>query len=234
MQQLLLAPALVFQAAQVIRRTPRLPEAQGPRAGTSGQGPPLRLLILGDSSAAGVGAATQQQALSGQLVQQLAPKRTVSWRLVARTGLTTAAMAGFLERADQAPFDIAVTALGVNDATRLVGPARWVAHTRKLHAMLRMRHAVRRIYVTAMPPLDRFPALPRPTAGVVGAHGRVMMAALAADLAQQPDVEILRPDWEDDPALMASDGFHPGPAIYHRWGAYMARHILRDLEIGPP
>ena len=35
------------------RRTPKLPEAAGPRSGTSGQGPPLQVLILGDSAAAG-------------------------------------------------------------------------------------------------------------------------------------------------------------------------------------
>ncbi|NNK63037.1 MAG: SGNH/GDSL hydrolase family protein, partial [Gemmatimonadetes bacterium] len=30
-----------------------------------------------------------------------------------------------------------------------------------------------------------------------------------------------------DPSLMASDGFHPGPAIYQGWGERVARIIRR-------
>ena len=51
-----LAPLLVAQALRTRRVTPRLPEAAGERSGTQGEGPRLRLLVLGDSAAAGVGA----------------------------------------------------------------------------------------------------------------------------------------------------------------------------------
>ena len=56
-----LAPLLLVQGRWVRRRTPLLPEPPGPRAGVIGQGPVLRLLIVGDSSAAGVGVAHQAQ-----------------------------------------------------------------------------------------------------------------------------------------------------------------------------
>lgn len=49
---LALAPVLIAQGLQVRRVTPRLPEPPGPRSGTAGGGPPLRLLIAGDSAAA--------------------------------------------------------------------------------------------------------------------------------------------------------------------------------------
>ncbi len=67
-----LGPLLLLQGRHVRRVTPVLPEPPGPRQGRSGAGPALRLLILGDSAAAGVGASTQGEALSGQLVQTLA------------------------------------------------------------------------------------------------------------------------------------------------------------------
>src|SRR5689334_20066239 len=66
-----LVPLLALQGRRVRRVTPRLPEPPGPRAGLAGDGPPLRLLILGDSSAAGVGAPSQDEALSGRLVSEL-------------------------------------------------------------------------------------------------------------------------------------------------------------------
>ena len=51
---LALSPVLLFQAVQLRRRALRLPEADGPRDGIAGDGPVLRILIIGDSSAAGV------------------------------------------------------------------------------------------------------------------------------------------------------------------------------------
>ncbi|EEX09439.1 hypothetical protein SL1157_1477 [Ruegeria lacuscaerulensis ITI-1157] len=53
-----LLPLLAAQALMVRQRALRLPEPSGPREGRQGRGPRLRLLIVGDSSAAGVGAGT--------------------------------------------------------------------------------------------------------------------------------------------------------------------------------
>lgn len=51
-----LATILVVQEKQVKGNTPRLPEAGRPRKGVRGdRGKQIRLLILGDSAAAGVG-----------------------------------------------------------------------------------------------------------------------------------------------------------------------------------
>ncbi|MDA9318629.1 SGNH/GDSL hydrolase family protein, partial [Octadecabacter sp.] len=54
-------PVLVTQGPFIKFRTPRLQEPKGARMGVIGQGPDLRLLIVGDSSAAGGGVATQSQ-----------------------------------------------------------------------------------------------------------------------------------------------------------------------------
>src|SRR5829696_9767961 len=93
-----LAPVFALQGRHVQRVTPRLPEPPGPRTGCEGAGPELRLLLLGDSAAAGVGAASQDEALSGRLVGALAATFRVSWTLVARTGATTAGTARHLAR----------------------------------------------------------------------------------------------------------------------------------------
>ncbi|RMD81354.1 MAG: SGNH/GDSL hydrolase family protein, partial [Candidatus Dadabacteria bacterium] len=57
-----LGPLLLWQGWRVRLNVPRLPEAPGPRQGRAGKGPLLRLLIVGDSAAAGVGAAHQDEA----------------------------------------------------------------------------------------------------------------------------------------------------------------------------
>lgn len=233
LQQVALAPVLGVQALQVVRRTPRLPEADGPRNGISGQGPELRLLILGDSSAAGVGVATQSDALSGHLVRALGAEYRVSWTLIAQTGWTTGRLREVVRHTAPEPFDIAVTALGVNDTTRLIGPHRWLEHTGELHDLIRARFSVRRIYATTVPPLEHFRALPRPLNAVLGGHAARLRRALE-DMAEATEgLRLIAPDWGLDPALMAADGFHPGPEIYRGWGAFAGQLILDDLHAQP-
>lgn len=86
-----LGPVLLPQAHWLRRTALRLPEAPGPRQGVEGQGEPkLRVLVVGDSSAAGVGMADQAHALALPLARELALRegRAVGWQLVARSGST--------------------------------------------------------------------------------------------------------------------------------------------------
>ncbi|MEY8839238.1 SGNH/GDSL hydrolase family protein, partial [Cribrihabitans sp. XS_ASV171] len=153
-----------MQGLAVRRRAVRLPEPEGPRAGRAGRGPNLRLLILGDSSAAGVGAGMQAQALSGQLVARLGRHYAVSWQLEAMTGRTTADALAALDRVE-GPIDMAVTALGVNDVTRGVSRARFAEGQAALVERLQAMGA-RRLVLSGVPPMERFPALPQPLAWV--------------------------------------------------------------------
>ena len=49
---ILLGPILLLQAVWVRRRTPVLPEPPGERSGSRGDGPYLKLAVIGDSAAA--------------------------------------------------------------------------------------------------------------------------------------------------------------------------------------
>jgi lysophospholipase L1-like esterase len=211
----------------------RLPEAEGPRAGRVGAGL-LRLLIAGDSSAAGVGASTQDQALSGRLAQALADLEP-DWRLVARTGATTAALLAHLRALPSVPTDVAVLALGVNDVTRPVPLARWLDAQAALIGHLTGDLGARRVVLTGVPPMGAFPALPRPLRGVLGARAARFDAALAELAARTPAARHLAFDPALlDPGLMASDGYHPGPVLYARWADALARAIRADFTPGAP
>ena len=92
-----LAPVLLAQGRRLRRTVPSLPEPAGARSGASGSGPLLRLLVAGDSAAAGVGAQTQDDALTGRIVAGLAPSFHVRWKLLAFTGAMTVDMLDHLE-----------------------------------------------------------------------------------------------------------------------------------------
>ena len=220
--KLALAPLLLTQGLTVRRRALVLPEATGPRAGVLGTGPDLRLLIVGDSSAAGVGVATQTQALAGLLVDWLGGQYRVRWRLIARTGATTASTLAHLETTAPEPFDVAVTALGVNDVTHGVPLGRWLARQARLRALLADRFAVRQVIVSGLPPMGSFPALPQPLRAVMGLTARRFDATLAARLTGAAGAAHVAFSLPLTPDLMAEDGFHPGLKGYALWAESLA------------
>lgn len=229
--KLALAPLLVAQGLRVRARALKLPEAAGPRAGVQGAGPPLRLLILGDSSAAGVGASTQQNALSGRLAAALGARYTVQWRLIARTGATTADTLSQLEHEKPEPYDVAVVALGVNDVTHSVPLARWLDSQARLRALLARRFAVRHVVSSGLPPMGAFPALPQPLRAIMGHTARRFDAALGDALAKESTATHVPFEMELTPDLMAEDGFHPGPAGYAVWAEGLLPAVLQAAAL---
>lgn len=221
-----ISPLLIAQAVLTRARAVRLPEPAGPRNGVSGQGPELRLLIIGDSAAAGVGTEHQRDALSGQLVECLAERFRVSWLLEAESGATTADTLGRLSGLQARAFDVAVTSLGVNDVTGHTGLRKWMGQQRELRARLKERHGVSTIVVSSLPPMHGFPALPRPLRNYLGERASRFDAALKADLEKRADGLYLDLRFSENPALIAEDGFHPGPEMYTEWARRAADMIV--------
>lgn len=222
----LLAPVLWVQGRRVRRNTPRLPEAAGPRTGVAGQGLPVRLLVLGDSAAAGVGCTTQQEALTGQLVALLAPHVTVHWTLWAQNGRDTADVLALLQAADAQPFDVVVTSLGVNDITNQISPATWRARQAALLQLLVDKFGARQIRVSSVPPMHLFPALPQPLRWYLGQRAQRFNRELQVLLQQHPQAAYAGVEFPMEPAYMAADGYHPGPPACRLWAQEMAQRIL--------
>jgi len=230
-----LAPLLLWQGARVRRQALRLPEASGARAGLAGTGELcLRLLIVGDSSGAGVGAATQDEALAGRLSEALAVRLggRVHWQLLARTGHLSADALAQLQSSELQPADVMVTALGVNDVVGQVAPRRWVKTLAQLDALARARAGVRYTLYSAVPPMHAFPLLPQPLRWLMGAHALRMNRALARALIQDTTrgMQALPAHLHGQEAarLMARDGFHPAPAGYAVWAESLADRIARE------
>lgn len=226
--RVLLSPLLITQALKVRRTAQSLPEAAGPRQAVVGHGPTLRLRLIGDSSGAGVGVALQTDALIGQVVGQLAPHFTVHWHLDALTGATTASTLTRLKDATPHPTDIILTALGVNDVTRLIPPKIWQRQQSQLLNRIRTLYAPRAIYMSAIPPVGEFPLLPNPLRWTLGRQAQTIEVAQRAWVTQHPEVTLIPFDQPMDPSMMASDGFHPSAPIYTLWAKEMTSRILSD------
>ena len=225
MALLFMAPVFVLQGRQVRARTPILPEPDGVREGQIGRGPDQRLLILGDSAAAGVGVSVQDEALSGRLVEALAPHFRLQWRLEARNGRRAGDVLAGAGLPSQGTFDTIVISLGVNDVTAGTPIWFWINQMETLLDRLRKDYGARYILVTAVPPMDHFPALPQPLRWYLGARAAAMNRGLARRLSVSADVELVEVPFSEAPDVMAEDGFHPGPAGYRDWARTLAERI---------
>jgi lysophospholipase L1-like esterase len=235
--KLALSPLLVTQAVLARRRAPLLPEAQGARTGVVGEGPPVRLLIVGDSSGAGVGVPTQDIALAGYLSRTLADeaRRRVHWQLLARSGITSAQALALVQRERPRQADVAVIVLGVNDVIDQVPSHRAVQHRAALADWLLAHGTVRHVVFAPLPPVGQFPLLPQPLRWIMGRDALRHDEAMARWAASRSDVSHVSIDIRLDADCMASDGFHPGEPVYRACGEALARHIAtRKIESESP
>lgn len=221
-----LSPLLLAQGLYVRRTAVRLPEAAGLREGVAGQGEPLALMILGDSAAAGVGAESQHEALSGQLAIRLSGRFRLSWRLWAETGRTSRDILAVLQRAPAQPIDVVLTSVGVNDVTSGMRLAAWLEQQAGIVGLLKSKFDARRIIVSALPPMQHFSALPQPLRWVLGRRAARFNAALADALRDDPVCRMLPIEFPFEPAFLASDGFHPSAAAYALWAEQAAALML--------
>lgn len=225
---LALSPLLLMQGLYVRIVTPRLPEAAGARAGETGDGPALRLLILGDSAAAGVGTDSQQRALSGQLAERLAGDYRLSWRLWAENGRTSGQSVALLEQRTPEPFDTVLLSLGVNDVTGGLSLNKWLRQQRRLVELLLGKFSARHVIFTPLPPMHHFPALPQPLRWALGMRAKQFNQALRGFIADQPQCSLLAFDLPMLAEFIASDGFHPSAMTYALWAEQAAAAIKRQ------
>jgi lysophospholipase L1-like esterase len=231
-----LFPLLYAQAQGVRAGVVPLAEPPGARAGrVGGSRRALRLLVVGDSSAAGVGAPHQREALALPLAQRLARQldARVTWRLLARTGLTSESALDYLRSRQVPQADVAVVVVGVNDITQQVPLVQALKQRADIAIWLNAHAGVTDVLFPALPEMELFPSLPQPLAWWAGEMSRRNNRAQArwanAWPLAAPRVRHVPMDGVMQPELMGADGFHPGPGLYARVVERLAGVIAADV-----
>ena len=215
-------PIALLQGLWVRIRTPSLPPARGRRGRVGAADGPASLVVgLGDSIIAGTGVGHQREALTGQFSRRWHEhsRRPVEWRAHGFNGATSAVVVHRI--APHVPAaDVYLISAGVNDAVRGVRAATFAANLRHLLQVLRAKspHAV--ILFTGLPPLEQFPALPRPLGPLLAARARELQAAARRVVVQEGGATLC---YEFPPQMardgFASDGFHPAAQACDEWAA---------------
>lgn len=228
-----LGPVLLLQSRHLRKTALRLPEAAGPREGSipsSNLTRPLRLLFLGDSSAAGVGVARQEQALALQTSELLAARLDVpvEWQLLAKSGVNTQQALKLLPRGLLKPIDVLITALGTNDVTSQRSASQFLAEYKTLVNHIHQQCSDLAVVITGLPPLRILPAAPHPLRWYLGKYAASLDATLKRWVQSEAGFRYVSLDWAAVPNDMAEDRFHPGLGQYRHW-AHLVTESIAEL-----
>ncbi|WP_213803689.1 SGNH/GDSL hydrolase family protein [Granulicella sp. dw_53] len=233
--KLLLGPVLLAQGRRLRRTALRLKEAEGERSGIvtiEGSQSPLKLLFVGDSTMAGVGARHQSAALAPQVAANLAERlgRSIHWQMVAKSGVNTK-QALELVRAHQIPTaDVLITALGTNDVTSQTAPLKFIADYKNLVDAVAKQTGARFGAISGLPPLHIASAAPQPLRWYLGRYAHLLDEHLRRWTALQQNLTYVSLQWASNPKDMAEDGFHPGENLYKAWANLLAENIATLLS----
>lgn len=223
-------PLYLLQGRRLKRSIPRLPEVPEPRHGRfDGQRPSLSLLAVGESPLAGVGLDSAEETVIARTAATLARdnRRAVKWTIVARGGVTVAdTIAGLLPGVRSTEVDLVLIGLGVNDCLQLTGARRWQTGLEDLLDGLNERCRPRLIVMAGVPPMQHFPALPQPLAGMLGLRARMLDIASAHVASSRKGVVHVPMAFDGrSQELFCDDGFHPSAHGHQQWAEQLVEVI---------
>lgn len=190
---------------------------------------PVELVILGDSTAAGVGSPALSQSLAVLVADRVAARLGCPVHVVSK-GISGARTATVL--ANQVPLlqtakpDVVLIVIGSNDVTHVTAPWTMRRQTTALVEAAR-KTGQAPVVIGGIPQFRTVPALLQPLRWVTGRYASVLREvqrhAVAQAGATYVDIAALAsPRFVGRPESMSSDGFHPSPVGYGFWADALA------------
>lgn len=224
-----LFPLLIPQALYVRKTAPRFAPADGPPSGSVGSGKQVRLLAIGDSIIAGVGANTLPNALVGQTAAALssALDGCVQWQALGVSGYNSKkVLTELVPKMPEHSADFVIVSVGVNDVTGLTTMRQWRRNLKLLLGSIADHSPNAVVAASGLPPMHRFPLLPQPLRAVFGMRSRSFDDALRNIVEELPNCRYVPLNFDPDPSQFAADGYHPSEESYVEYGRQVADALM--------
>lgn len=233
-------PLMIFQGTR-LRKTLHFPAEPTDISGEYGHdGQKFKVLLVGESSIAGVGASSHAKGLPGMFARELADHYDwqVQWEVVAKSGYTAHKVnTKLLKHIKSEAADLILIGLGANDALGWSSPHKWATDITQILNQLRQRFPRTPILFMNLPPLQFFPALPI----LIRSSASYNLSLLGKELEKisnkYEQVWFCGPSdefttWSEelkqttDKSELFSDGIHPSEKTYRRWGSLLGRFVI--------
>jgi lysophospholipase L1-like esterase len=230
-----IAPFLWAQGQRVRKKVGVLPDAAGPKRGIAGTGENVaKLLVIGESTVAGLGARTHDKALAGQFAKNLSEHlhRPIEWHVIGRNGVT--ARRTIDELVPRIPkkenFDYILLGLGGNDVLKLSSPVKWRRDMTELIELMRGRYPDAVIFITNCPMIIASPVLPEPIKSILWELSKMHDANIREFTSEMERVFYFpQPEAFEREGFFA-DGIHPSERGYADWAKAMVDYFAETYE----
>jgi lysophospholipase L1-like esterase len=217
-------PFLFLQGQYVRRKIGVLPDAQGEKRGVSGEGDEtVKLLVIGESTVAGLGARTHENALAGQFSRFLSSKinKKVEWHVIGKNGVTAKKTMELLvpQIPEDEKFDYIMLGVGGNDVLKLSSPRKWRRDATDLINFMREKYPEAVMFMTNAPAVHLSPVLPQPIKFLLGNLSKLHDRNSQEFIPKMKVFYFHRPD-EVTEGFFA-DGIHPSEKGYADWSKRM-------------
>jgi len=232
---------MYLDAKRIRKNIPDFPEATGFEGiAKNGEDNQFKLIVLGESTMAGVGVATNEEGFAGHLAKELAQQlnQTVHWKVYAKSGYNARKVTKeIFPTITESKADIVVIGIGANDSFELNSPSRWCRDVLELINKVQSKFPNTPIYFTNMPPIKSFPILSPVLQYTVGTLAELLEAELIAIVNNQRAIyydtqKFTAENWRERHQVdipsedFFCDGVHPSKLAYQLWAKDFAAFIL--------
>lgn len=227
-------PLLYRQGQKTRRKVGLLPGAGGKTTGTiRNEDESVKLLVIGESTVAGLGARTHEFALAGQFAKRLSSRigKTVNWKVIGRNGVTARrTIDELVPLIPNETYDYILVGLGGNDVMKLSSPRKWRRDMTELLGILRKRNPDAIFFLSNCPMIKLSPAIPHPIKFLLWELSKLHDANIK-DLISKMD----RVFYYHQPRNIVlegffADGIHPSEKGYSDWSESMMKFFADNYK----
>ncbi|WP_328600454.1 SGNH/GDSL hydrolase family protein [Mesorhizobium xinjiangense] len=218
-----------------------VPSACAPPPGATlgtigGAGEPVRVLVVGDSSAASVGIDDNRDGLAALLAQRFHDEtgRPVHWRAAGANSATAGALRDYVvPNLAAEPWTHIVLAVGTNDVKNFHTLGRFKREFGGLIYALRAKWPQARLVWSPVIDMTTIPALPTPLAAILDLRARAINDLGQRLCLERGAVPAERLSVLDPVTGFSSDGFHASRAGYAAWAEHLYGLVFADDRARP-
>lgn len=207
-------PFLVCQAKKVRKSSPKLP-AQSPLL-TLGQGE-KHVLLLGESTVAGVGASSASTTLAGNFSRIFGDSYQIE--TIGKKGLRVKeAFSLYLKQknSESKKSEGVLLFFGANDCFLLTSPQVFKIELESLIQQIQLATGAEWIYLAAIPPVHLFPAFSEQMRSFLYRQRNYLLHEMEAIAARKPQVIFHQIPMDLQPEFFSADGVHPSDLGYQK------------------